>query len=508
MTRVQEQTFGLISMRVTADAFKELKKNPQLRIIVEGQFELSVETAKQNLKREIKSDLPVYAFVLEGMNAVYEWLNIVNALNAATNTKRLIHGSSDITFAQLEISWFNNMILADLSITQNVSSIRRSSTTTKSLRKLSISLSSSSSASSATAPTIATSQKQQTKKVLPSTVNLKSINKESSTTTITTNTSTSVTAKKASIAPVQKRKSHESNKKSTTSQNTVLQTASKGKSKAPSAPTTTVTKNKVYGSRNNTSLTANKGGITKKVPTSILNSRPRNSNKMAMEKKSGSTKKEVSQGDDKEEILQPQNNEVKEQQRAKEQPMTVSKMEKELNTQLPTMSTDRKQQPVSYNSTCSTSLAAFTDDVDADIKDTTSRLSLLVDLPPLLSSSTATTTPTSARSCFSPILIASLPHNSQNDCAAEVEKLRIRFETIIQLNSLQTANLTPRAALLDPGNNACGIANDHYQKQRKRRSSNFSSEFASRIKDMKPRGPVGSRVKSMVEFFMDESLNN
>lgn len=59
----------------------------------------------------------------------------------------------------------------------------------------------------------------------------------------------------------------------------------------------------------------------------------------------------------------------------------------------------------------------------------------------------------------------------------EVDQLRQRFETIIQTPTTKTP------------------------------SAKISPEFVARIKEMKPKGPAGSRVKSMVELFMDENLN-
>ncbi|KAI8890928.1 hypothetical protein K501DRAFT_34690 [Backusella circina FSU 941] len=61
----------------------------------------------------------------------------------------------------------------------------------------------------------------------------------------------------------------------------------------------------------------------------------------------------------------------------------------------------------------------------------------------------------------------------------EVDQLRQRFETIIK---------TPTENPKTP-------------------PSKISPEFVARIKEMRPKGPAGSRVKSMVELFMDENLN-
>ncbi|KAG1111526.1 hypothetical protein G6F42_015002 [Rhizopus arrhizus] len=142
-----------------------------------------------------------------------------------------------------------------------------------------------------------------------------------------------------------------------------------------------------------------------------------------------------------------------------------------------------EQQIVSFPSTCS---SAATDEHDAEVAATTSKKDSLI-----AASSTQTTAVNnssvpllcnSGRSSFSPNSVASLPRPE----TPEVDQLRLRFETIIQTSApVGTQEVVPR-----------------------RPSSKLSQhELASRIKEMKPRGPVGSRVKSMVELFMDENLN-
>ncbi|KAI8366396.1 hypothetical protein EDC96DRAFT_508866 [Choanephora cucurbitarum] len=86
----------------------------------------------------------------------------------------------------------------------------------------------------------------------------------------------------------------------------------------------------------------------------------------------------------------------------------------------------------------------------------------------------------SGRSSFSPNSVVSLPRPE----TPEVDQLRLRFENIIQTSTPSTVDMV-----------------------RRRSSPKIAPEIAYRIKDMKPRGPVGSRVKSMVELFMDENLN-
>lgn len=115
-------------------------------------------------------------------------------------------------------------------------------------------------------------------------------------------------------------------------------------------------------------------------------------------------------------------------------------------------------EPISHLSTCST------DEHDAEVAATTSKKTAF-EVPVL--------TP-SGRSSFSPT--ASLPRPE----TPEVDQLRLKFET------LSTTTTQPQVAT---------------------KKSSMSPEFVARIKDMKPRGPVGARVKSMVELFMDENLN-
>ncbi|KAI9300921.1 hypothetical protein BJ944DRAFT_234390 [Cunninghamella echinulata] len=69
----------------------------------------------------------------------------------------------------------------------------------------------------------------------------------------------------------------------------------------------------------------------------------------------------------------------------------------------------------------------------------------------------------------------------------EVDNLRQRFESMSQLSAATNATTPPMVTA--------------------KRNSSINPEVASRIKDLKPRDPVGSRVKSMVEFFMDENLH-
>ncbi|KAI8385041.1 uncharacterized protein BYT42DRAFT_284167 [Radiomyces spectabilis] len=83
-------------------------------------------------------------------------------------------------------------------------------------------------------------------------------------------------------------------------------------------------------------------------------------------------------------------------------------------------------------------------------------------------------TSSSSRASFSPRSMTSLPRPE----TPEVDQLRQRFEV-----------LAMPAPVIE------------------KRPSVISPEIALRIKDMKPKDPAGARVKSMVEFFMDENLH-
>ncbi|KAL0095038.1 hypothetical protein F4703DRAFT_1051706 [Phycomyces blakesleeanus] len=82
--------------------------------------------------------------------------------------------------------------------------------------------------------------------------------------------------------------------------------------------------------------------------------------------------------------------------------------------------------------------------------------------------------PSSARASFSPNSVASLPRPE----TPEVDQLRQRFETLAYSPTFE-----------------------------KRKTPTISPEIASRLKDLRPRGPTGTRVKTMVSFFMDENLH-
>ncbi|EIE76897.1 hypothetical protein RO3G_01601 [Rhizopus delemar RA 99-880] len=124
-------------------------------------------------------------------------------------------------------------------------------------------------------------------------------------------------------------------------------------------------------------------------------------------------------------------------------------------------------QPVPQLSTCSSTLF---DEHDAEVAATTTRL--------LVNHENQIEPCSSVRSSsLSPNSVTSLPRPE----TPEISEIRSKFEQTIQIS--------------------------HHEKMSPRPTSKVSNELVSRIKEMKPRDPAGSKVKSMVEFFMDENLN-
>jgi hypothetical protein len=134
-----------------------------------------------------------------------------------------------------------------------------------------------------------------------------------------------------------------------------------------------------------------------------------------------------------------------------EESSTIAEEVKELDISL------EKLDMVSHLSTCS---SAATDEHDAEVAATTSK-KMTIEIPVLTQS---------GRSSFSPT--ASLPRPE----TPEVDQLRLKFESLAQSTTIKEQIKKPTSPI-------------------------------SRIKDMRPRGAVGTRVRSMVELFMDENLN-
>ncbi|CDH58814.1 predicted protein [Lichtheimia corymbifera JMRC:FSU:9682] len=123
---------------------------------------------------------------------------------------------------------------------------------------------------------------------------------------------------------------------------------------------------------------------------------------------------------------------------------------------------------------------------DAEVAAATTRLANVASSASVATTATMVTMTTDDRSSTSPsILRTSLSPNSISSLprpeTPEVDNLRQRFESIAQITT--------------PNNN------------NKSRPSTTSPDNPLKVKDMKPKSPSGARVKSMVDFFMDENLH-
>lgn len=243
--------------------------------------------------------------------------------------------------------------------------------------------------------------------------------------------------------------------------------------------------------------TTSKGGVIKNTPpVSVLTGRTRKPSRLTEKRPAiaaaAPDKIESVKEEEHTEEIKPEIQEEEEEEEALSSPSTPTPattrpfeeaVEHAEAQEAPCDTMIQEQQIVSYPSTCS---SAATDEHDAEVAATFSKKDTLIASSTQTSAVNNSSVPllcNSGRSSFSPTSVASLPRPE----TPEVDQLRLRFETIIQTSvpAGNTQDVAPR-----------------------RPSSKLSQhEFASRIKEMKPRGPVGSRVKSMVELFMDENLN-
>ncbi|KAI9275411.1 hypothetical protein BY458DRAFT_533077 [Sporodiniella umbellata] len=195
---------------------------------------------------------------------------------------------------------------------------------------------------------------------------------------------------------------------------------------------------------------------------------PRKPKKKAEKKESSPKPVKVAEKKKEEEVPKPE--ESKEEKGAMEpvgvEPESGEEVERELEigqTQ-EALLTSQELEPVSYLSTCS---SALSDEHDAEVAAATHAM--------------GTHSEDSER--YSPIKgrSSTLSANSATSLSRpetpEVHEIKIRFEQAQQ------------------------------EKPVSRPPSKMSNEIQARIKDMKPRDPTGTKVKSMVSFFMDENLN-
>ncbi|EPB89112.1 hypothetical protein HMPREF1544_04104 [Mucor circinelloides 1006PhL] len=485
-----QQTLGIISLNLKDDILSKIAATPKVNLVYQQPFELTIATSLEILEKTISKALPVYGFILEGSNAIRDWSQITSAASLSKRRGAFVHAST-VENAQHQVDWFKNLVLTDLAIEKNTST-----------------------ASSTSSSSIPIKVKKQQK---PKSVNVSDNSPQRKPLRSSTaqqqppsaRLATTTAARKPAVSTSNRSKIPNANVKAkpVPTRPTSATTATKVKTPATSSVTPTKRVNDGMkptsgrrGSLVASTLTATsskkllnttaKGGVIKNTPpVSVLTGRTRKPSRLtekrpvivaAVPEKIDSVQEE--QADE----IKPET-----QEEALSSPSTPTptartfedKLEHVDAQEAPCDNMIQEQQIVSYPSTCS---SAATDEHDAEVAATTSKKDSLI-----AASSTQTTAVNnssvpllcnSGRSSFSPNSVASLPRPE----TPEVDQLRLRFETIIQTSApVGTQEVVPR-----------------------RPSSKLSQhELASRIKEMKPRGPVGSRVKSMVELFMDENLN-
>ncbi|GAA5810027.1 hypothetical protein MFLAVUS_003443 [Mucor flavus] len=540
-----QRTLGIVSFNKKPNIVEKISIQDDLSIVFEKKFELSVESAKLALDKQTKEPQTVFGFILEGSNAIEDWLNIVDSEQSKS---LLFHGSLNPENAQTEINWFQSESFPSTSSTSTASSSSSSSSAIpvkvannrKNVIKKTTTSTKQSSVSGTTSPhqrklalrdttSSPDGPRNSLRKPAPIVRNSKIPNTRTPTTTTPLKTSrisnttrvATPTTRTTATPPIRTATSKPAAKpttKSTTKQLVPRRSELNGRRGSLVTATATATATTKL-------TTTTKGGVSKNTPpTSIITGRTRKYSKITEKKPVLNTttatkpKSEKPVVVEKEEQVKEVNNENKsdepvavvEAEAAKEEEdeAIVVKEEKvevveedededeaivvdafdeepqeikvEQDEVIPTEDEEEShvltQQPVSHPSTCSSA-----DEHDAEVAAATSHQN--TDAQHVKIAASIFQNSSRRSSSFSPNSVSSLPRPE----TPEVDQLRLRFENIIQTSS---PNLT-----------------NELQAFPRRPSSKMSPEFISRIKEMKPKGPVGSKVKSMVELFMDENLN-
>ncbi|KAI8646484.1 hypothetical protein BD408DRAFT_410292 [Parasitella parasitica] len=482
-----QQTLGIISLAIKDDILNKIAAS-KMRLVYEKQFDLTADTSLKTLNKTISRTLPVYGFILEGSNAIKDWFQITSTASLSKRRSTFIYASTSET-AQHQVDWFKNLVLKDLSVKKNASATTVSSVS-----------SATSNGSSSSIPIKVKKQQQKAKSV--------NVSERKPLRTGTVQQQRSTTARPVSTTPTAR--------KPTTITTSKIPNSS-AKAARPTSAATTTTAAKVKNStvtptkRMNNSMkstserrgslvsitatsskkllsTTSKGGVIKNTPpVSVLTGRTRKPSRLTEKRPVvvASQKTDTAKQDKIEADIQDKEQEVLSS--SLDIGAAIIPTENVIVAQEATCDNlIQEQQIISYPSTCS---SAATDEHDAEVAAATSKKDTV-----LAASHTTTTTPTSlpllcnsGRSSFSPNSFASLPRPE----TPEVDQLRLRFETIIQTSAPSSAT----------------AGTQDLKPKRPSFSKMSQQELTLRIKEMKPRGPVGARVKSMVELFMDENLN-
>ncbi|KAK4519795.1 uncharacterized protein ATC70_010037 [Mucor velutinosus] len=494
-----QQTLGIISLNVKDDILNKISTTLKVKIVYEQQFDLTAATSLEVLDKTISKTLPVYGFILEGSNAIRDWSQITSSTASLSKRRGTFVHASTVENAQHQVGWFKNLVLNDLSVEKNTSTTSSTSSSSipikvkKQQKPKSVNVSDNSSQRKPVRSGTTAQQQSPPSRPLATAARKPAV----STSNRSKIPNANVKAKPVTTRPTSAIATAAKVKTPATSSVTPTKRVNDGMKPASGRRGSLVASTLAASSSKRLLSTTSKGGVIKNTPpVSVLTGRTRKPSRLtekrpvlvaasAAPEKIDSVKEEEQTEEIKPEI----------QQEALSSPSTPT----------PTTTTTRpfeeavehaeaqeapsdtamiqEQHIVSYPSTCS---SAATDEHDAEVAATTSKKDMMIASSTQTSAINTSSVPllcNSGRSSFSPTSIASLPRPE----TPEVDQLRLRFETIIQTS-------TP------VGNTQDVVA--------RRPSSKLSQyELASRIKEMKPRGPVGSRVKSMVELFMDENLN-
>ncbi|KAI7904731.1 uncharacterized protein BX663DRAFT_559709 [Cokeromyces recurvatus] len=521
----QQYTLGLLSLSIKDEAVKAIHQNQQLEIIFEKQVKLTVDTVSthqiellQTKNWIINEQQPIYGLILEGSNAIEDWLTIINGLSKKKNS--LLHGSATVNDAQQEIEWFKNYMVASKSEKvkknmQNKKYTTKKDTTTitdnSQKKKKRIELRSSNIGQIEPRHMSTTTLVAKRSSTHPKIPNITSTRNANNLLEKKSNTRSNIT--KSSLKESNNKNKIDNNNNTRVSEERNRKRRGRGNSFSTySSQSTTMTTTAAPSKK---FLTA-KGGISKNtLPVSILTGRTKKPNRLTTEKRSGIIPSSDEEEEEKDQTVNSKNS----IQIAKEEDLVIqSIVDKELKKQLNPSNEDKvveetdekvtilndvqkeekeeaeediliidqvqNQQTQLYSfstTTCSTLTTTIVDEHDAEVAATISK-SMAANIDdlfalPLLTS----TTRTSGRSSSS--FSSTLPRPETPDIV--VDQLRLHFE------SMATSSV-PQSPLPNSKIN---------------RKSAISPEFAARIKEMKPRNPVGTRVKNMVDFFMDENLH-
>ncbi|KAG1456675.1 hypothetical protein G6F46_004647 [Rhizopus delemar] len=430
----QQKTFGIVPLK-SKDEIKQKIKQKGFKLMLGTSIESSNElTENFNI---LKKQLPIFAFVLQGKDAIRIWLKMIKQEKEVQNTLLSYHASNTSTEAEREISLFQTFVKS--SVTVKKVNVQKKSVSRVPLKKR-----------NEDAKTSDTNQELTMTKPLKTRVGNSTVRKASDgvTNRVPTNQKRAkggvskntppvsvVTGRTRKVGKMSEKAAKEQETKATKEEESIVD-----ESKKKNRPVMQQEESTVENQEKKQVIVEETA-----AEASVSIDKPVIKEEVIIEKKDSF-------------IREVEESIVKDKLAIKKAPIITNKESNE---------TVLQYEPVSHFSTCS---SAVSDEHDAEVAAATRFMTTrnqedhLERYSPSSNRRSSTLSPNSA--------IASRPETP------EISELRSKFENII-----------------------------HTGNQPSRPVSKMSNEFISRIKEMKPRDPTGSRVKSMVEFFMDENLN-